>query len=424
MVWKLKKSELFWYFLVHNIIIQFRMNVIEGKTMDRPECLIKKYKGVFGDGKPRLYKVPGRSEIGGNHTDHQMGKVLAAAVNLNMWGAAEVNGSRWIQVYSDGYGHSEISLDDTEAKAEEAGSTAALIRGVAAWMKAQGYSIGGFNAYIKSDIPRGAGLSSSAAFEVLIGKIFSDLFNEDRLTPALLARAGWYSENVYFGKPCGLMDQMVCAGGGLIKIDFKAADAPKVYPVKGDFGQYCLCIIDAGESHADLRHEYAAISLEMKQVSQYFGKEVLREVDEGAFYSQIKDLRKTVGDRALLRAIHFFEEEKRVDRAAEALERGDMKVFLEQVKASGDSSFKYLQNVYRGERPEIQSLSLALAISEEILAKQGVSRVHGGGFAGTIQTFVQSKWAAYYLKRMDKIFGDGACRMLGISPSGAEKINL
>lgn len=383
---------------------------------------VRRYEAVFGEGAVEVYSTPGRCEIGGNHTDHQHGKVLAAAVNLDMTGVAGYNDEAVINLWSEGYGKMEISLDALDKQEGEAGSTAALARGVAAYLVEQGYVLKGFNICIFSQVPEGMGLSSSAAFEVLIGTVISGLFNDGKIPKKVLAFAGQYSENVYFEKPCGLMDQMACAWGGLIHIDFENPDKPQVMEVECDFGEYQLCIIDTKGTHKNLTADYQAIPAEMKKVAGYFGKTVLREVGEADFYESVKEVREQAGDRAVLRAIHFFEEEHRVTEEAEALHRGDMKTFLKEVRDSGNSSFKYLQNVYRMQNNESQNLSLALALSEKILGEDGASRVHGGGFAGTIEAFVKRHRAADYRRRIEAVFGAGTCWVLSIRKEGTMKI--
>ncbi|MDD3221139.1 MAG: galactokinase [Clostridia bacterium] len=382
----------------------------------------RRYEAVFGEGDVEIYSTPGRCEIGGNHTDHQHGKVLAAAVNLDMTGIAGYNEEAVINLWSEGYGKIEIPLDTLDKQEGEAGSTTALVRGVAAYLVERGYILKGFNICVFSQVPEGMGLSSSAAFEVLIGTVISGLFNDGRIPKEVLALAGQYSENIYFEKPCGLMDQMACAWGGLIHIDFENPDNPQVTEIEGDFGEYQLCITDTKGTHKNLTADYEAIPAEMKKVAEYFGKTVLREVKEADFYECLRDVREQTGDRAVLRAMHFFEEEHRVTEEAEALNRGDMQAFLKVVRASGDSSFKYLQNVYRTRNIDSQNLSLALALSEKILGEDGVSRVHGGGFAGTIEAFVKMSRVADYQRRIEAVFGPGTCWGLSIRKEGTMKI--
>lgn len=384
---------------------------------------IEKFEELFGEKQVEIYSAPGRSEVGGNHTDHQHGMVLATSINLDAIAVVSPAESSVMQVVSEGYDMIEVDTKDLEAKYEEEGTTAALIRGVAASLAEKGYKVGGFQAYITSDVLIGAGLSSSAAFEVLLGTILSGLYNDMKIDPVEIAKAGQFAENVYFGKPCGLMDQMASSVGGLIHIDFKDTQAPSVKKVPSDFQayQYSLCIVDTKASHANLTDDYAKIPEEMKKVAAFFKKNVLREVEEKEFFEQIPGLRSILGDRPVLRALHFFEEEKRVEKQVEALEEGDFQRFLELVKESGNSSFKYLQNIYINRDEQNQSMSIALGVSESILQEHGVSRVHGGGFAGTIQVFVENSFVEEYRKAIDHIFGKGSCHVLKVRQVGGIK---
>ena len=385
---------------------------------------VAKFEELFGEKQVEIYSAPGRSEVGGNHTDHQHGMVLATSINLDAIGIVSPSASPVIQVVSEGYDMVEVDIEDLEEKYEEEGTTAALIRGVAAALAEKGYKIGGFQAYITSDVLIGAGLSSSAAFEIIIGTIFSGLFNNMEIDPVEIAKAGQYAENVYFGKPCGLMDQMASAVGGLIHIDFQDPQVPSVKKVTSDFQayQYSLCIVDTKASHANLTDDYAKIPEEMKKVAAFFKKNVLREVEEEEFFREIPGLRSILGDRPVLRALHFFEEEKRVEKQVEALEQGDFPRFLELVKESGNSSFKYLQNIYINRDEQNQSMSVALGASESILQNHGVSRVHGGGFAGTIQVFAENSYVEEYRNKIDHIFGKGSCHVLKVRQQGGIKV--
>ena len=385
---------------------------------------VAKFEELFGEKQVEIYSAPGRSEVGGNHTDHQHGMVLATSINLDAIGIVSPSASPVIQVVSEGYDMVEVDIEDLEEKYEEEGTTAALIRGVAAALAEKGYKIGGFQAYITSDVLIGACLSSSAAFEIIIGTIFSGLFNNMEIDPVEIAKAGQYAENVYFGKPCGLMDQMASAVGGLIHIDFQDPQVPSVKKVPSDFQayQYSLCIVDTKASHANLTDDYAKIPEEMKKVAAFFKKNVLREVEEEEFFREIPGLRSILGDRPVLRALHFFEEEKRVEKQVEALEQGDFPRFLELVKESGNSSFKYLQNIYINRDEQNQSMSVALGASESILQNHGVSRVHGGGFAGTIQVFAENSYVEEYRNKIDHIFGKGSCHVLKVRQQGGIKV--
>ncbi|MBQ8800611.1 MAG: galactokinase [Lachnospiraceae bacterium] len=385
---------------------------------------IRKFEKYYGCGEVAIFSAPGRSEIGGNHTDHQHGEVLAASVNLDTLGVVRATGDNTIRVISDDGQEIVISLEDVSVKLKEKGTTTALIKGVVEGFAENGYQIGGFCAYITSDVLIGAGLSSSAAFETLIGTVLSGLYNDMKVSPVEIAMIGQFAENVYFGKPCGLMDQMACSVGNLVYIDFKDPANPKVEKVAADmdaFG-YSLCITDTKGSHADLTDEYAAVPEEMKRVARYFGKDVLREITVKEVLAEIHALRKSLGDRCVLRALHFIIENERVQKEVDALKKGNIKQFLVLVKASGDSSYKYLQNVYSGKDLKNQNVSVALMISEMLLEDAGVSRVHGGGFAGTIQAFVKKEYVPEYKRGMDTVFGDGACSDLRIRKHGGIKV--
>lgn len=385
---------------------------------------IKRYEDYFSGDMVCIFSAPGRSEIGGNHTDHQHGEVLAASINNDAIAVVQAMDEPYVKVLSDGYEEIVISFDDLELKEEEKGTTIALVKGVLAGLKQQGWKIGGFQAYITSDVLIGAGLSSSAAYETLIGTILSGLYNDMNIPALEIAKIGQYAENVYFGKPCGLMDQVACSVGGLVHVDFADTNDPKVEKVEFDMNQYgySLCITDTKGSHADLTSDYAAVPEEMRKVAQFFHKEVLLEVDQTMLFSQMEQLREQVGDRGVLRAIHFINENDRVKKEVSALKKKEMNTFLTLVKESGDSSFKYLQNIYSNSDVQHQNVSLALAISEMQLGNNGVSRVHGGGFAGTIQAFVKNEAVVEYQKRMDSVFGDAACSVLKIRKYGGIKV--
>lgn len=384
---------------------------------------IKKYEHYYGAGEVKLFSAPGRSEVGGNHTDHQHGEVLAGAINLDAIAVAKEIAEDEIRIVSGKVEH-KVSLKDLSANKAEAGTTKALIKGVAAGFVERGYKIGGFCAYITSDVLIGSGMSSSAAFETLIGVILSGLYNDMSISDVEIAIIGQYAENVYFGKPCGLMDQMACSVGSLVHIDFKNPKEPQIEKVDFDlegFG-YSLCITDTKGSHADLTDEYAAVPAEMKQVANYFGKEVLADVTMEELLDNIVELRKTLSDRCVLRALHFLNENERVKKEVDALKNTDMADFLSTVKASGNSSYKYLQNVYSNKDTEHQNVSLALALSEILLGEEGACRVHGGGFAGTIQAFVRNEDVKEYQKSMDKVFGRDACHALKIRKYGGIQV--
>lgn len=391
---------------------------------ERYICALEHFKKIFGEKEVEIYSTPGRSEVGGNHTDHQYGKVLATSLNMDVIAVVCKTEDDIIVVQSEGYEQIQIDLASLKVQKTEEGTSKALIRGVAAGLKEAGHNIGGFQAYVTSDVLSGSGMSSSAAYEVLMGNIFSGLYNDMKLNPILLAQVGQYAENVYFGKPCGLMDQMACSVGGLIHIDFANPRKPEVKRVDVDFEAYnhSLCIVDTKGSHANLTDDYAAVPYEMKKVAAYFGKDVLREVDENMFYQELPRIRQSIGDRGVLRAIHFFEENKRVDKQVTALEQGDFEKFKKLIKESGDSSFKFLQNVYSSHNLQEQSTSLSLAVSEKILNKKGTCRIHGGGFAGTIQAFVPNSIVKNYKKTIDNIFGKDSCYILKVRNYGGMKV--
>ncbi len=404
-----------------------KIYIDEGKLMyqrKRYENALKSYEDVFGAGEVEVFSAPGRSEVGGNHTDHQHGKVLAASINLDAIAVVGISSQSIIKIMSKGYGAAEVDINNLECCDSEAGTTTGLIRGVLAGFQERGYCISGFNAYVTSDVLGGAGLSSSAAFEVLVGTILSILFNDSKVDAVEIARIAQYAENVYFKKPCGLMDQMACSAGGLIHIDFKDKEKPMVEKIEIDFEayHYSLCIVDTKGSHEDLTNDYAMIPQEMKMAANYFGKQFLREVKEEDFYQAIKEVRMAAGDRAVLRAIHFFEEENRVQLEVDALRDGNFKLFLKTVKESGNSSFKYLQNIYTNKDVKNQSVSIGLAVSESILKEHGVSRVHGGGFAGTIQAFVANDYIEKYKKGMDALYGKDSCHVLKVRPYGGCRV--
>lgn len=383
---------------------------------------IEKFIELYGDKDIEIYSTPGRSEVSGNHTDHQRGEVLAAAINLDI--IAVVEKADVVKVLSDGYDIKAIALDDLTKKDDEKESSEGLIRGVLARYKELGFNIGGFNAFMTSDVLQGSGLSSSAAFEVMIGTILSGLYNDMSIDPVVIAQVGQYAENVYFGKPCGLMDQCACSVGSLINIDFKDNTNPIVRKVEVDFPEFkhSLCIVDVHASHADLTDDYASIPTEMKAVAKVFGKEVLREVDEKDFYARLPEVRSLVNDRAVLRAIHLFEENKRVEKAVKALNDRDFDEFKAVIKASGDSSYKYLQNIYSNNDYLNQAVSIAISLSEMILGDNGVCRVHGGGFAGTIQAFVKDEFVENYKAEIEKYFGEGSCHILKVRKYGGKKV--
>ena len=377
-----------------------------------------------GHDELHLFSAPGRSEIGGNHTDHQHGCALAAAINTDAAAVVAFCESGRIRLISEGYGMNEIDLSDLSVHEEEKGKTIALIRGIAARFAQMGVPIGGFDAYVTSDVLGGSGLSSSAAFETLVGTIIDTQYNGGKAGAIEIAKIGQYAENVYFGKGSGLLDQTVCSVGGFVFIDFRDTENPVVKKHEFDFEKagYRLCITDTKGSHSDLTDDYVAVPTEMKAVAAYFGKEVLREVDEEAFYQAIPALHGKVSDRAILRAIHFFGENRRAIEEAEALESGDIDRFFALYRQSADSSANLLQNLYAAKKPTEQGIPLAIAVSRLVLGENGAVRVHGGGFAGTIQAFVPVDKTAEYTARMDELFGEGSCQALRVRPVGGVKI--
>lgn len=360
------------------------------------------------------FSAPGRVELGGNHTDHQHGCVLAAAVDLETSADVRLTGGGSIRVLSEGYAPVEIPLRDLAPRPEECGTTAALVRGVAAAFAARGAALGGLEVHVRSDVAPGSGLSSSAAFEVLLARVLNALFCGGRLSPIELAQISQRAENVYFGKPCGLMDQCASASGGVVRIDFRDPGTPAPQRVPFDLAAcgHALCAVDSGAGHADLTDEYAAIPAELAAVCAFFGKDVLREVDEAAFYENLPSLRAAAGDRAVLRAMHVFDENRRVAAEADALRAGDFAAFLRQVRASGDSSALYLQNVTPCGAVREQALAVALAVCRRALAGDGACRVHGGGFAGAALAFVPFGRLAVFRADVEHVLGRGACRVL------------
>lgn len=378
------------------------------------------FAAAFGGAPERYFSAPGRTEIGGNHTDHQRGRVLAAAVNLDTRAAVRVNGTDTIRIFSKGYPVSKVNVTELTPVESEINATPALIRGVAARFAQMGCEVRGFDAYCESTVLPGSGLSSSAAYEVLIGTIINGLFFAGRVSQPEIAMIGQYAENVFFGKPCGLMDQMASAVGNLVSIDFYDKDNPVIDPVDFDFAScgHALCIIDSQASHADLTDEYAAIPGELKAVCAHFGKEVLTQIEEQDFYAELPALRRECGDRAVMRAIHFYQENARVPQQVAALKAGDFEQFLGLVKQSGYSSYMYLQNVIPAGYKEHQDVAVALALCEHYLNGRGAYRVHGGGFAGTVQAFVPFDILDAFKNGIDAVLGQGACHVLSIRPQG------
>lgn len=404
-----------------------------GSEVEELDSQKKRYLGLlntftiqFPEPEMCLFSSPGRTEIGGNHTDHNHGRVLAGAVNLDNIAIAAQNNSSIIHIISEGYPEIKVDITSLDVVETEKYTSAALVRGICSIMKELGYQTGGFNACINGAVPKGSGLSSSASFEVLIASILSHLFNEGKLDPIENAKIGQFAENQYFGKPCGLMDQTACAVGGLVTIDFRDPTAPVVQKVEFGFQStgYHLVITDTGGNHADLNDEYASLPTEMKSVASHFGASVLREVTIEKIIHAIPELRNTTGDRAILRALHFQGDNERVVHQVKALEENDFKAFLSLVIESGYSSFMYNQNIYPVHNIKEQGISLALALSELILKGKGGWRVHGGGFAGTIQAFVPKELLDNYVSTLEHVFGKASCQILSIRSKGAIRLEI
>ena len=369
-----------------------------------------------GSDKISLFSAPGRCEVGGNHTDHQHGNVLAGSINLDIFAAVSDNNDRVIRLKSKGFEIATVALNTLEPFSEEVGKSASLIRGMCAAIKNNGYNIGGFDAYTTSDVLGGSGLSSSAAFEVLVGTILNSLYNGENISAEDIAKFAQKAESQFFGKPCGLLDQMACSLGGFIGIDFNDPTKPVVEKVDFDLkgANHSLCIINTGGNHSDLTGDYAAVTKECRAVSNAMGKDYLRDVDIEEFYAAIPVLREKCGDRAVLRAIHFFDDNKRAVEEKEALKSNDFNSFLRLINESGNSSYRFLQNVFSVSYPEQQGISLALALTERFLNGKGACRVHGGGFAGTIEAFVPNDMLDSYRAMIEKVFGQGSCYVLNI----------
>ena len=393
--------------------------------VQRYRRLFSGFAETFGPcGRAAVFSAPGRTEIGGNHTDHQHGRVLAGSIDLDIIAVAAPNGEGVIRLKSEGFPMDVVELDDLEIHPEEYNRSVSILRGIAAWFARQGCRLEGFNAYTVSNVFKGSGLSSSAALEVLLGNIFNSLFHDGKCTPVQLAQIGQYAENVYFGKPSGLLDQMGSSVGGMVTIDFQDNDHPVVEKIDFDFASagHALCIIDSGADHADLTDEYAAVPGELKKVCVHFGKSVLREVPEADFYAALPALRRECGDRAVLRAIHIYDENRRVQEQIAALRRNDFPAFLAQVRLSGLSSWRYLQNVVPAGYKEHQEVAVALAAAERLLNGRGACRVHGGGFAGTIQAFVPLDMLEGFKSGMEQVLGDGRCHVLSVRSVGGVRL--
>jgi len=397
------------------------------KQYQRYEKLIQKHLEVFEDNDLHIISTPGRTELSGNHTDHNHGRVLAASINLDSVAVVTKNDSGKVILHSEGYNKPfEVNLNQLQMVEEEKETTTALIRGIAARFSEFGFNISGFNAHITSDVLPGSGLSSSATIEVLLSSIFNVLFNDGQISTETVAKIGQFAENEYCGKPCGLMDQMACAVGGIISIDFKDPENPLVNKVDFDFvkQKYSLLVVDTGGSHADLTDDYTSVPIEMKAVAKLCAAEVMSEVSTDAYLAKISEIRKQLGDRAVLRGLHFLQENERVVAQVNALNNGNFHHFLELVEDSGNSSFKWLQNIYSTKNVKAQGVTLALALTEKYIAEigEGACRVHGGGFAGTILVFLPNDTIRKFKELIEPIFGKSSIQELSIRPIGTVRI--
>lgn len=398
----------------------------EAKAAERYIKALEEFEDLYGNrDNIRLFSAPGRTEVGGNHTDHQHGEVLAGSVDLDVIAIVSANGSGTVRIKSEGYPMDEIDLGELEIIKSETGRAAALIRGVCAAFKNNGYSVGGFDAYTTSNVLKGSGLSSSAAFEVLVANIVNGLFNDKAVDAVTIAKYSQFAEREFFGKPCGLLDQMASSSGGFTYADFNNPEDPKVEKIELDIkkSECTLCVVDTGGNHADLTQDYADVTIECKKVSRALGVEFLRDASEDTFYKSIAVLRNSCGDRAVLRAFHFFNENRRVEEQKAALKSEDFKTFLRLVNESGESSYKYLQNLYPTSNPSEQGLCLAIALTSQFLNGEGACRVHGGGFAGTIQCYIPSNRFAEYKSMIEAVFGVGSCVEISIRPVGGYELD-
>ena len=395
------------------------------KAGKRYSAACDSFCATFGDcDEIRLFSAPGRTEIGGNHTDHQHGRVLAGAVDMDVIAVVSKNKDNVIRIQSEGYGTDVIDLSDISYKKELEGTSASLVRGICTFFKEKGYEIGGFNAYTTSNVLKGSGLSSSAAYEVLICTVLNCLYNDSRLSPMEVALISQRAEREHFGKPCGLLDQCACSFGGFTAMDFADPSAPKAEKVDFDLSHsgYTLCVVNTGGNHTDLTQDYADITLDCKAVANYFGKDFLRDVSFEEFKISLPELKGKVCDRAILRALHFFNEDDRVEKQKAFLKAENFEGFLKLVKASGDSSYRFLQNVYSATNSAEQGITLAIALTEEIVGQNGVCRVHGGGFAGTIQCYIKNECFEEYKTEIESVFGKDSCIPLKIRSVGGYEI--
>ncbi|MCF0261436.1 MAG: galactokinase [Sphaerochaetaceae bacterium] len=412
--------------MMFNIAGLYGKDADSGKIQERIDKIAMEHVVAFGVKAEAIFSAPGRTELGGNHTDHNLGKVLAGAINLDTLAAVHKVPGTTISFMSEGYQPITINIFDLSINPEEKGTTASLIRGIAHAIIKRGGQVGGFCANINSTVLRGSGLSSSASVEILIGTIFNTLFNNNHFTTTELAIMGQEAENIYFGKPSGLMDQIACANGGVVGIDFKNPVSPIIVPVSIDFVDYGynLVITSTGSNHANLTDDYASIPKDMKTVAKFFGKDNLRDVDQKFFISNIAEMRRSLkNDKLILRAFHYYEENNRVDEMLKALKLGDFQTYLNIVNESGSSSFKYLQNIYSPSNPSEQGISLAYAMTESFLKGSGAFRVQGGGFAGTIEAYVPCDKTQNYFKHMESVFGQGCCTTIAIRSLPATRIS-
>ena len=411
---------------LHTIYPSLYGSVYDESEMDRRfSSLVKKHEELFGKSNPMIFSAAGRTEIAGNHTDHNLGLVIGASINLDTVAAVSPRDDNTVVFHSEGFPVCTVSLDDLSVHEDEKNTTASLLRGIAAAFVEKGIKVGGWEANVSSSVVVGSGMSSSASVEVLIAEIFNSLFNADRLDPVEIAKIGQYAENVYFGKPSGLLDQICCATGGIVGIDFADKLNPVVTPLQLDLAQYGLTMVitNTHGCHADLTSEYAAVPPEMREVAHCFGKENLREVDFATFLSSMKEIREKIrNDRALLRAYHFFTENERVKFMLDEIREDDIDTFLYNVSESGTSSFCFLQNVYPSSCPTEQGLSLAIALSQHILQGEGAVRIHGGGFAGTVQAYVPDHLLKRYVEKMEELFGKGSCTLISFRKRNVSRI--
>lgn len=395
---------------------------VYSRQKNRYLSLIHKFIGKFSEEEITIISSPGRTELGGNHTDHNQGRVLAASIQLDSLAVVSPSGNQRATVYSEGFHNAfTVDLNSLDVKSEDEDSTTSLLRGVLSIFRSRGLVIHGFNAYIASDVLIGSGLSSSASIEVLLGKIISVLFNHDSVDSVELAKIGQEAENVFLEKPCGLMDQVACAYGGIVSIDFQDPSAPRIDSLEYSFEKngYKLLVVDTGGDHADLTDDYASIPAEMKRVAAFFGKEVLRFVKREKFMKKLPELSATLGDRAVLRTLHFFNEDDRVIEMVKLLRNNQIEAYLDRVKQSGDSSFKFLQNVFTTKYANDQKISLAIALTESYRNFSGAVRVHGGGFAGTVQIYIQHEQYDDFRQYMERFFGPGSVTRLKVRNRGS-----